>query len=166
MNRNLLRHRLLDILSKQFVFAEESKTEPLGVSFDKLYEQLKLSDSELRILISELYESKEIEDFDDDNIIGLALSPTGLTSFSNKKYIDSFWKQILNPVKNSVAIAIPIFSFIISCIALYISIDTDKSKDKVELNIVKQRLELLEKHTNMQQLVPKIYHQIDSSKIK
>lgn len=166
MNRNMLRHKLLGILAKQFIIAEESNTEPLGVSFEKLYKELKLSDSELRILISELYENKEIEYFNDDKIIGLTLVPCGLTSFSNKKYIGNFWRQMMNPVKNSVSIAIPIFSFVISCIALYISIDIDKTKDNSELNTIKQRLELIEKHTNMQQLDSKISHQLDSLKIE
>jgi len=153
MNSNLLRHRLLGILSRQYVISENSDSDsiPLGVAFEKIYKELKCNEQELRISISELYENAEIGYYNVRNIVGLHAFERGIASYSTKKYRWVFFKNIIGSISISTNIIIPIFSFVISCIALYISVDRDKTKDTTELNTLKQRLELLEKHTNMQQ---------------
>lgn len=167
MNSNLLRHKLLRILSERFAYAEDKSGETLGVSFDEIYRQLKCNETELRILISELLENKEIGYVDDDIIIGLHAWEKGVAAYSTKKYKYVFWKKVFGSISMSVNIIIPVFSFIISCIALYVSITTSNSAQKYkEQQAVEQQSKLQTQQDNTQQHESKIYHQTDSLKIQ
>jgi large-conductance mechanosensitive channel len=158
MNANLMRHKLLGILSKRFAFAENKNGETLGISLDNIYKQLKCEEHELRILISELLENKEIGYVDDDIIVGLHVWEKGVAAYSTKKYKYLFWKKLFSSIKLSVNIIIPILSFIISCIALYISIKANNSTNNKEQPIAKQQSSVQIRQEKKQQLELRIFH--------
>lgn len=165
MNSNLLRHKLLGILSERLAFAEDKKGETLGVAFDDIYRQLKCNETELRILISELLENKEIGYVDDGIIIGLHAWEKGVAAYSTKKYRYVFWKKLFGSISLSVNIIIPVLSFIISCIALYISITSNNSTKNKKQETVKQQLKPQTEQEHMQQPEFKIFHETDTVKI-
>jgi len=89
MNRNLKRHEILRILSEQYIKVELEKEgyNVLGVPYKTLEKELDCNDIELRLILSELFNSKEIKYHDAYNVIGVFALEKGLESYSNDKYL-------------------------------------------------------------------------------
>lgn len=152
MNYNLKRHKLLRILSKgrdNFHIIKNRKS-VFGVSFDEIYKKLNCDGDELHNISTELYTSKEIEYFDYDGVIGLFSTAEGLTSFSNKKYINVFWGNFFNTSKNIVQVFIPVFSLIIAYVAL--TTKTENLKKQYEKELQEVRLLLLKQQEHIKLL--------------
>ena len=147
MNSNLLRHQILEILTKQYIIAENS-SEPLGVSFTVIESELKCTNVFLRQSISELYDNKEIGYHDAYDIIGVHATEKGVASFSNKKYwrIDRLTK--VNFIKDCIQIIIPVLSLIVAVLAITMKIDNaNEATRKSQIEVLK-RVESLEKSQN------------------
>ncbi|WP_370409040.1 hypothetical protein [Tenacibaculum dicentrarchi] len=152
MNINLKRHKLLGILSKQRnnVVLKKAKPMVLGISFDKIYKDINCNEDELELISSELYDSKEIQHFENSNIIGLFAKDKGVTAFANKKYIN----RIIERRKERVKFILPILAILISSASLYFSkfanID-EKKFDKVNKEI-QMKIDTLELQVNKLEL--------------
>ncbi|MEE9363109.1 MAG: hypothetical protein V3U92_10980 [Cellulophaga sp.] len=149
MNLNLKRHKLLGILSKQRNDLELKKAEynALGVTFERIFEELNCNEDELKLIESELYSCEEIGYHDTYNIVGLFVKDNGLSSFSNKKYKHLYWKRITDLTKNGVQIIIPILSLLIAYVALTIKFEslnksTDNKLDNLEQQVIELKFEL------------------------
>jgi hypothetical protein len=154
MNSNVLRHRLLGILTKQYIISEKSN-DTLGVSFTDIESDLKCTDTFLRQSISELFENKEIGYHDAYDIIGIYATEKGVASFSTKKYWRTDRLIKVNFIKDCIQIIIPVLSLIVAVLAITMKIETVNEATKKSQIEVLQRVEALEKSQNIIQQSPK-----------
>lgn len=160
MNSNLLRHRLLGILTKQYIIAEKSH-KPLGVSFKDIEIELKSSDSFVRMSISELYENEEIGYHDAYDIVGVHATKKGVASFSNKKYWRIYWINIKDSIKYWFQILVPILSLLVAIFAVTHDFKANNVETNTQLQEMKSQIELLQSQIEQLKL-----HQNDSLKTK
>lgn len=160
MNSNVLRHRLLGILTKQYIVSEKSN-EPLGVSFTDIESELKCTDTFLRQSISELFENKEIGYHDAYDIVGVHATEKGVASFSNKKYWRIYWTNIKDSVKYWFQILVPVLSLLVALIAVTHDLKEYNEETNIQLKEMKSQIELLQ--SQVEQLK---FHQSDSLKTK
>ena len=132
MNYYKQKHKVLELLtfSKNFQLDENNLMEK-GLSFEEILSNLKVSETELNVIISELYENKEIKKGHD----GLIIEKKGISSFSNNLYIKTSRNYNLSLIKDYVQIIVPILTSIIAIIAI-----SNNNNRKIE-----QRLERIEK---------------------
>lgn len=156
MNSNLLRHRLLGILARQYIIAEKLH-KPLGVSFKNIETELKSSESDVRMSLSELYENDEIRYHDAYDIIGVHATETGVASFSNKKYWRIYWTNLKDSVKYWFQILVPILSLLVALIAVTHDLKEHNEETSIQLKEMKSQIELLRSQVEQQKI-----HQNDS----
>lgn len=153
MNDNKLRHKILRILSNRTIENDVASLKGearnvIGISFDNLSEQTKCSDSEIRAVTSLLFTNKEV-DLYDMKFKGLYITENGIAAYSTKKYIKVRQNYIIQIIKDSVQIFIPIISMIIALVAVS---NNDSGKiDRLETELRKTQLQL----TNMVESVQK-----------
>lgn len=160
MNSNLLRHRLLGILTRQYIIAEKS-SEPLGVSFKNIETELKSSESVVRMSLSELFENKEIGYHDAYDIVGVHATEKGVASFSNKKYWRIYWTNIKESVKYWFQILVPVLSLLVALFAVTHDFKKHNEESNIQLQEMKSQIELLQ--SQIEQLK---FHQTDTLKTK
>lgn len=156
MNIDTKRHKLLAILTKQRKDLELKKAEynALGVSFDKLYNELDCDENELYSIASELYTTDEIGYHDAYNIVGLFAKDKGLTAFSNKKYHNRVIERRKERVKFFVQTVIPILALVIAILSLSVKfenlkIQSDKELQIFEDKLLKQKMRIDSMETNL-----------------
>ena len=160
MNSNLLRHRILGILTKQYIISEKSD-EPLGVSFTVIESELKCTDVFLRQSISELYDNKEIGYHDTYDIIGVHATEKGVASFSNKKYLRIYWTSIKDSIKYWFQILVPVLSLLVALVAVSHDLKKHNEETNIQLKEMKLQIELLQ--SQIEQIK---FHKNDSLKIE
>ena len=131
MEFNLNRHKLLEKLADKFNSGKNlpgDGADLIGLK-DKQIDDILGSKSKYRdLILSELWESKEIHDFD-LNGKGIFITPLeGLSALSSKKYIKRNWDIILKWIKNFLQIVIPILSLAIAFLALTLRFNSMESK--------------------------------------
>ena len=149
MNIDTKRHKLLGILTKQRKYLELKKAEynALGVSYEKIYKELKCNEDELHSITSDLYTSEEIGYHDAYNIVGLFAKDKGLTAFSNKKYHNRVIERRKEIVKFFVQTVIPILALVVAILSLSLKFDnlkmqSDKELQKLEDKLLKQKMRI------------------------
>lgn len=160
MNSNLLRHRLLNILTRQYIIAEKSR-EPLGVSFKSIETELKCSESVIRMSLSELYENEEIGYHDAYDIVGVHATEKGVASFSNKKYWRIYWTNFKDSVKYWFQILVPVLSLLVALYAVTHDFKKHNEETNIQLKEMKSQIESLQ--SQIEQIK---FHQNDSLKTK
>ncbi|MBC7439609.1 MAG: hypothetical protein H7250_06470 [Flavobacterium sp.] len=110
-----------------------------GLSYKDILNNLNVSETELNIIISELYENKEIKNGHD----GLIIEKKGISSFSNNFYIKQSRNYKLNLIKDYVQIIVPILTSIIAIIAV-----SNNNTSKIEKKINEIENQLKEKKPN------------------
>jgi hypothetical protein len=140
MRLDLERHKLLKILSVQRKKLETKKLhdEILGTSFDELFQKMRCDDGKLSEITSELFDNKEIGNYNQHNINGLVCDNKGLTSVSNGKYKARYWKDLWNNLLTISQIIVPILALLIALIAV---LDSRQSKAQKE-ELIQMRKEL------------------------
>lgn len=134
MNYYIQKHKVLKLLafSKNFQLDENNLMEK-GLSFKDILNKLNVSETDLNIIISELYENKEIKNGYD----GLIIEKKGISSFSNNFYIKESRDYKLNLIKDFVQIIVPILTSIIAIIAIS---NNNTSKVERKLNEIENQL--------------------------
>lgn len=136
MNYYKQKHKVLKLLtfSNNFQLDENNLMEK-GLSFKDILKKLNVSETELNIIISELFENKEIKKGHD----GLIIEKKGISSFSNNFYIRESRNYKLNLTKDYVQIIVPILTSIIAIIAV-----TNNNTSKIErkLNEIEKQLKI------------------------
>lgn len=134
MNYYIQKHKVLKLLtfSKNFQLDENNLMEK-GLSYKDILNNLNVSETELNIIISELYENKEIKNGHD----GLIIEKKGISSFSNNFYIKQSRNYKLNLIKDYVQIIVPILTSIIAIIAVS---NNNTSKIEKKINEIENQL--------------------------
>lgn len=147
MNIEFKRHKLLKILSihRNKVELNKGDYNALGVSFKKIYCELKCTEDQLKVISSELYSEDEIGYHNAHNIVGVFAKRNGLTAFANRKYIRIYWKRAFDLAKNIIQIVIPILSLLIAFLALTIKVETLNKSNKEKIDKLEMEIKILKK---------------------
>ena len=143
MNIDAKRHKLLELLSKQRKDVELKKAtyNVLGVTFEKIYEELKIDSDELYSITSDLYSSEEIAYHNAHDIVGLFAKDKGVTSFVNEKYKKRIYDRRIERIK----LVLPILAVGISLASLYVSKinNIGRSKFDIETKEIQAQIDTL-----------------------
>ena len=160
MNYNLKRHKLLKELSKLIINIDENKAHKdcnkVSMTFKQIDKFLNITRQEREIILSDLWNSKEIIlcEIPNDSKSCYINNPIGISSFSNKKYVKKNEDIFIKWLKNFVQIFIPIASLTITIIILLINPKNNYDKLNVELQTIKLKLEYIEKFQNKKEHNP------------
>lgn len=147
MRYNLSRHSLLKKLAEKLHSVDNDqssiKASLVGLTLDEIDAHLKRNKTQRELILSGLGEAKEIEAFRDgsDRVAGYFITDNiGLNSVVEKKYLNRNNDIIVNWLKNSVQIFIPIASLTIAILALSLKISisekiTDHKIEALKSNI-------------------------------
>lgn len=152
MNKNLAKHKLLYILSNQYVIGWRTK-EACGLSESAIKNELSISDFQLKILITDLCQNDEAKHYKPEEDEGWMATNKGVSSFNNKKYKLINRKNIWNPIKNWVQTLIPVLSLIITILVI-LKNDITTNKELLEL---RERIEYIELQESKLQVPTKIF---------
>ena len=121
MNNNIKRHRLLSILSKMYYELELVESQNIAVNFEELMTKLNCDKEKLLRISSPLFNDKEIEFYNTNNIQGLFATNKGVSSYELKKYVKLNKNILFNEIKNWVQITIPVVSLILTMLIFIFS---------------------------------------------
>jgi len=154
MNNNLNRHRLLKILSEQYIKSNVGD-EPLGVSWEEIETKMNCTRSQLMEISATLFDEEEVDAHNAFGIEGLYAKVKGASSYTTKKYKRENDKLLFEQTKNWIQILIPVLSL---SITLYVVINSERRIDNknTEINQFDSRLKGIEKsiHDINDKLVP------------
>ena len=146
MNEDLLRHKLLKILSKQFIKSglPENTSLPIGLEYKKVLSELSINREKLDKITAELFLNKEIKLWNTTGELGIYADEVGVISSSNEKYKKRHQDSILKIFKLIAQIFIPILSLLVAVISLYIKFDSDNAK---RIEKIEQKISIIEKQS-------------------
>lgn len=144
MNNNLNRHKLLKILSEQYIKANQGNG-PLGVSWDELQSRMNCTLDKLMEISAPLYEAEEVARHGAHGVNGVYAKMKGVSSYTTKKYKRENNKLIFDLLKNWVQILIPLISLFVT---LYVVISSERrmNKKSEEINRLENRLKEMERN--------------------
>ncbi|MBW6482582.1 MAG: hypothetical protein K0B10_05935 [Vicingaceae bacterium] len=145
MNKNSLKHKFLSILSNPFIEGWGTK-EPSGLTEIEIKNSLKINDFQLKVLVTDLSENKEIISYAPNGEKGWMATSKGVTSFNNKKYVKLRNKNTWDLTKNWVQTVIPVLSLVITILVI-LNKDNAINEDITELKERIQYIEQQEKGT-------------------
>ena len=140
---NKKRHLLLGILAREYANVKHSEGSILDkiVEVSTILKKMNITHDEFVIMSTELLMKKEISYFEIDNyfdVLALYSEPDGITAYANEKYLKIARVQRREDIKFWAQLILPVLSFIIAAIALFLNIktqteiDTVKEKQKIE----------------------------------
>ena len=144
MKDDLIKHKLLGILSMQFIISGINTSENIGLTYDEILEKLKITRLDLDRLTAELFVNKEIAFQNIQGPDGLFSNEIGVMAFSTKKYKKRHNDQIINISKNITQILVPILSLLIAILAIIWKIDANSENNK-KVEVLEKRIIDLEK---------------------
>ena len=142
---NLRKHKLLGILSEQYILSEIGETEnkEIGLNDDVILEKLKMSKYKYELIKQSLLDSAEVERHNPRYILGLYSTLKGVASFNDKKYTKAFFDDIINILKNIVQIVIPILSLFIAYYAIQLKISEVNNYNQKQIDTLRKEIKIL-----------------------
>ncbi|SCZ01732.1 hypothetical protein [Flavobacterium caeni] len=144
MNRDKKRHKILEILSKQFLACEAGSERILGVKFEEITKYVGCDEKTLRELSSILYENKEIGYHDAHGVTGMYSKEAGVAAYSDRKYLRLAYKNKIDKVKDIIQIVIPIISLLIALAAIFFKVETFNRENEQKFKILEEKIKRLE----------------------
>lgn len=142
---NKKRHKLLGILALEYANGQGFHDSILDiiVTVPTILKKLNITFDEFVIMSQELLTKKEIKYFGEENYFdqpALYSLPDGITAYANKKYLKIDKEKHREDIKFWAQLILPVLSFIIAAIALFLNLKT-----QTDVNTVKdvQRIENL-----------------------
>ncbi|MCG9791219.1 hypothetical protein [Flavobacterium algicola] len=134
---NKKRHQLLGLLAKEYAKGKfyEGNILDVIVMISTIVKNLNITYDEFIIMSEELLSKNEIEYFGNDNNFdqpALFIKSDGITAFANKKYLKIDNEQYRENIKFWAQLILPVLSFIIAAIALFLNIITQTEVEKVK----------------------------------
>lgn len=133
---NKKRHELLGVLAKEFANASpEGSILDIIVTVPTILKKVKISYDEFIFMSEELKVNSEIKYFQVENHFdspAFYIESRGLTAYANKKYLKVDREEFREDIKFWAQLILPVLSFLIAAIALYLNIKTQS-----DINIVK-----------------------------
>lgn len=143
MSEDLQRHKLLKILSKQYIKSglPENNSLPIGLEYEKVLSKLCINREKLDNITAELFLNNEIKLWNANGALGICTDEVGVISSSNEKYKKRHQDSILKIFKLIAQIFIPILSLLVAVFSLYIKFDSDNAK---RIEKIEQKMSLIE----------------------
>lgn len=135
MRNDILKHKLLLLLTEPLLDYYESEKRFTGKSFEYMESVLNINRRKLWEIASELLDNKEIAyyNMDFDGFIG---QDKGLSSCSSKKYFYRYKERVRDDIKFYVGIFIPVLSLLIALFTIMSKLkDSNDRIDKFEKKI-------------------------------
>ena len=142
MSLLLDQHKLLKLLSNQFVEWDKTHTGTVAVPFDTICKELNCNKEQLHIITAQLFSEKEVGLYNVSGVEGLYIDKAGLSSYAGKKYLKEKKTKYFDEIKNWVQVTIPVLSLLLAILIFIRSNDTLTKQDK-ELQAAKKQVELL-----------------------
>ncbi|WP_031428536.1 hypothetical protein [Flavimarina sp. Hel_I_48] len=151
MRYNKTRHLILEKLYKKYLDSitnSENKTKvtikEAGLTLKEINNLIKEDSFKRELILSELYKWNEII-FSETAGKGCFIEEnSGISAYSNKKYLKKNEDIILNWLKNFVQIFIPLASLLIAILALSINFSKINAKNKEKIEKLEMRIKHLE----------------------
>jgi len=145
MMMNLRKHKLLAILSKQYILSEigESENGEIGLNDDIIIKELKMSKYKYQLIKQSLLDSEEVKRHNPKYILGLHATLKGVASFNDKKYTKAFFDDLINILKNFVQIVIPILSLLIAYYAIQLKISEVNNHNQKQIDTLRKEIKIL-----------------------
>jgi hypothetical protein len=159
MMMNLRKHKLLGILSKQYILSEigESENGEIGLNNDIIIKGLKMSKYKYELIKQSLLDSGEVERHNPKYILGLYSTLKGVASFNDKKYTKAFFDDIINILKNIVQIVIPILSLFIAYYAIKLKISEVNNYNQKQIDTLRKEIKILKSNKLKSEIQTKTY---------
>ena len=159
MIMNLRKHKLLGILSEQYILSEIGETEnkEIGLNDDVILEKLKMSKYKYELIKQSLLDSAEVERHNPRYILGLYSTLKGVASFNDKKYTKAFFDDIINILKNIVQIVIPILSLFIAYYAIQLKISEVNNYNQKQIDTLRKEIKILKSNKLKSETQTKTY---------
>ena len=156
---NLRKHKLLGILSEQYILSEIGETEnkEIGLNDDVILEKLKMSKYKYELIKQSLLDSSEVERHNPRYILGLYSTLKGVASFNDKKYTKAFFDDIINILKNIVQIVIPILSLFIAYYAIQLKISEVNNYNQKQIDTLLKEIKILKSNKLKSETQTKTY---------
>lgn len=156
---NLRKHKLLGILSEQYILSEIGETEnkEIGLNDDVILEKLKMSKYKYELIKQSLLDSSEVERHNPRYILGLYSTLKGVASFNDKKYTKAFFDDIINILKNIVQIVIPILSLFIAYYAIQLKISEVNNYNQKQIDTLRKEIKILKSNKLKSETQTKTY---------
>ena len=156
---NLRKHKLLGILSEQYILSEIGETEnkAIGLNDDVILEKLKMSKYKYELIKQSLLDSAEVERHNPRYILGLYSTLKGVASFNDKKYTKAFFDDIINILKNIVQIVIPILSLFIAYYAIQLKISEVNNYNQKQIDTLRKEIKILKSNKLKSETQTKTY---------
>ncbi|WP_310560266.1 hypothetical protein [Flavobacterium sp.] len=156
---NLRKHKLLGILSEQYILSEIGETEnkEIGLNDDVILEKLKMSKYKYELIKQSLLDSAEVERHNPRYILGLYSTLKGVASFNDKKYTKAFFDDIINILKNIVQIVIPILSLFIAYYAIQLKISEVNNYNQKQIDTLRKEIKILKSNKLKSETQTKTY---------
>lgn len=134
---NKLRHQLLGILAQEYASGQNQPGSILDIILlvPSILKKLNITHDEFVIMSTELLDKKEIKYLEINNdmeTLGLYALSDGITAYANEKYLKIAREQRREDIKFWAQLILPVLSFIIAAMALYLNIKTQNDVDTVK----------------------------------
>lgn len=144
MNRDIKRHKILEILSRQYLACEDGSQRILGVTFEKIANHVKCEEKSLQELSSVLYKNQEVGYHDAYDVIGMYAKESGVASYADKKYLKLAYKNKVDIIKDIIQIVIPVISLLVALGAIYFKADHLNKENDQKIKKLEEKIQKLE----------------------
>ena len=141
-NINHKKHKLLKCLSRHYIhyWQKSHGLERDYLTFTELQQKLGWNLTQLELIYIGLEKEGELEQKVDNINNYLRIKEKGISSYTDNKYIDRFYKTIFGYLKDIAGIIIPILSLVIAYLAIVSkvesrSIEKEKSLKAIEIQL-------------------------------
>ncbi len=135
-NMNKKRHKLLGVLAKEYANANtEGSILDVIVTVPTILKKLKISYDEFIFMSEELKASGEIKYFQVENHFdspAFYIESKGITSYANRRYLRVEREELREDIKFWAQLILPVLSFLIAAIALYLNMKTQSDINTVK----------------------------------
>jgi len=156
---NLRKHKLLGILSEQYILSEIGETEnkEIGLNDDIILSKLNMSKYKYELIKQSLLDSGEVDRHNPRYILGLYSTLKGVSAFNDRKYTKAFSDDIINIFKNIVQIVIPVLSLLIAYYAIQLKISEVNNHTQKQIDTLQQEIKILKSNKLKPEIQTKEY---------
>ena len=146
-NINYKKHKLLKCLTKHYILYWQKSVglEKDYLTFTELRKKLKWNLTQLEIIYIGLEKEGELEQKVDNINNYLKIKEKGITSYTDNKYIDRFWKGAFSYSKDLAGIVIPLLSLVIAYKAIAYKVESHSQSQEKSLISIEKKLKQIEK---------------------
>jgi hypothetical protein len=145
MNIRVKQHNLLKLLYNKYQSSDHSINKIADVDFATIYKQLDCTQPQYLLISPKLITEEEV-DFSGN---GMYITPKGIISYSDKKYVKEYRANLISRTKDYLGISLSIVAIMTGVITTTISIKNISSNNK-QIERLNQKVYELEQRNKAQ----------------